>query len=47
MDGLIEMYVDIPRFINNWYLVESLLSEDFNSLCTGNSGKHSQGSREA
>lgn len=41
------IYVDIPRFINNWYLVESLLPENFNSLCTGNSWKHSQGSREA
>lgn len=39
--------VDIPRFINNWYLVESLLPENLHSLCTGNSWKHSQGGREA
>lgn len=38
---------DIPRFINNWYLVESLLPENFHSLGTGNSGQHSQGGREA
>lgn len=41
------IYVDIPRFINNWYLVESLLPENFHSLCTGNSWEHSQGGREA
>lgn len=41
------IYVDIPRFINNWYLVESLLPEDFHSLCTGNSWKQGQRGREA
>lgn len=41
------IYVDIPRFINNWYLVESLLLEDLHSLGTGHSWEHSQGGREA